>query len=271
MNKKNILIIAFSLFIIVAQAQKYKRVVSLASSLTKNIYLLGAEDILVGCTSYCKIAKGDKAQVVGSSIKVNFEKLYSLKPDLVIATELSSSETINMLKKLKIKYKIFPNPKNFNEICNQFTQLSSLLGKQQQAEKIIKQEKHKLQKLKKQISHNKKIKIFIQLGANPLFAVIPNTFMHDYIDFVGGINIANNVKTGVISKESVLLANPDYIFVTTMGNYGKEEIKAWNKYKTLKAVKNKHVYAIDSDIACTPTPKSFTQTIEIIINYINKT
>jgi ABC-type Fe3+-hydroxamate transport system substrate-binding protein len=246
-------------------AQVAKRIVSLAQSITKNIYLLEAQDKLVGCTSYCKTNKEDNIAVIGSAIKINIEKLYSLKPDLVITTGLTSPETLGMMDKLGIKYKIFESPKDFEGICKQFLEISKLIGKEEKGKKIVEQEKMKLQRLKKQIPAGKKPKIFIELGTKPLFSVIPNTFMHDYITFVGGENIATDVSTGILNREIVLQRNPDVIFVTTMGNIGAQEVKIWKKYSALKAAKNDQIFLIDSDIACTPTPDSYTATVEKMI------
>ena len=255
-----VLAISFSL-----NAQTAKRVIALAPSVTKNIYLLEAQDKLVGCTSYCITKKEDNIQVVGSAIKVNIEKLYALKPDLVITAGLSSPETLGMLKKLGIKYKVFESPVDFEGICTQFSEIAKLIGEEEKAKEVIKREKAKLTLLKKQIPQGKKQKVFIELGAKPLFAVIPNTFMHDYINFIGGENIATDMSTGIISRETVLLKNPDVIFITTMGATGKEETKTWLKYKKLNAATNKKVFALESSMACTPTPTSFTATVEKMV------
>ncbi|NJO92818.1 MAG: ABC transporter substrate-binding protein, partial [Chloroflexia bacterium] len=117
--------------------------------------------------------------------------------------------------KLGIKYKVFESPTNFEGICNQFMEIAKLIGKEEKGKQIIQQEKTKLQELKKRIPKGEKPKIFIELGTKPLFAVIPNTFMHDYITFLGGENVASDVSTGIVSRETILLRNPDVIFVTT--------------------------------------------------------
>ena len=49
-----LLLAGFSVF-----AQDVKRVISLAPSITENIYLVGGKEKLVGCTSYCMLAIND--------------------------------------------------------------------------------------------------------------------------------------------------------------------------------------------------------------------
>ena len=46
------------------------RIVSLAPSLTKNVYFLEQQHKLVGCTSYCDTAVANGKEVVASAVKV---------------------------------------------------------------------------------------------------------------------------------------------------------------------------------------------------------
>src|SRR5690554_7340835 len=75
------------------------RIVSLAPSLTKSIYYMGAAGQLVGRTSYCFIADADDKEVVASAVSVNIEKVLTLKPDLVLATGITNPETIALLQR----------------------------------------------------------------------------------------------------------------------------------------------------------------------------
>lgn len=231
---------------------------------------MGAQKKLVGCTNYCKINKGDNVKIVANAVQVNMEQLYSLKPDLVLVMGLTSPETLAMLNKLGVKYVKIETPKNFEEICDQYIKIGELLGYEAQAKKIIAQEKAKLNNLKLHIAKFKKksLQIFIELGIKPLFAVIPNTFMHDYIVVVGGTNIATDASTGIISREDVLLKNPDAIFITTMGASEMEEIKAWKSYKQLNAAKNNKIFTLDSDMACSPCPESYIQTVTKMVELL---
>lgn len=254
--------------IVQVTGQNYQRIISLAPSLTKNIYFLNSQDKLIGCTSYCEDAKPDNKEIVASAIQVNIEKVIKLKPDLVIATTITGLETIEKIKKFNIKVETFSSPASFEKICDQFKKLGELTNKKELADKIIHQTKTKVDSLKQVNTWEYPPRIFFQIGAKPLFTVIPNTFMNDLIQFAGGINIAADLTRGSISRESVITRNPDVILIVTMGILGMEEKKKWQGFEQLSATKNKKIFIIDASHACEPTPISFQKALEIIVNLL---
>lgn len=256
------------ILVIFTKAQSYKRIISLAPSLTADIHLLGAQDRLVGVTNYCRLDAKHEVPIIASAVDVNIERIVSQEPDLVIATSLTSAETLEMMKKLGIKVKFFPLPKSFKEINDQFIALGMLLNKGNRAHQIVQKAQDRVEDLVKEIQL-KDCKIFMAIGSNPLFCVIPNTFLDDYISFIGGTNIASDLSNGAISRESVILRNPDMIFIVTMGTIGDEETRIWKSYSHLSAVKSNRVFVIDSEKACSPTPINFVDTLEEIIYKIN--
>ena len=244
------------------------RIVSLAPSLTKNVYFLEQQKKLVGCTSYCDTAVADGKEVVASAVKVNIEKVVSLKPDLVITTTMTNPETLEMLRKFNIKVETFPTAKSFDEICDQTIRLGQIIGAENIARRVVADSKNRIKNLLISTKKGESPKIFFQIGAKPLFTVIPGTFMNDYIVFAGGKNIITSTKTGAITREAVIASNPDVIFVVTMGIVGEEEKNVWESYSTINAAKNKKVFIIDSNDSCTPTPVTFVKTLERVIDLI---
>lgn len=239
------------------------RIVSLSPSLTLNVRYLDEEVHLVGCTSYCQTTRS--IQQVATAIKVNVEKVISVKPDLVIATTLTPPETVAAMKKVGLRVEVFQMPDSYNQICEQFLQLGKMLGKDNVAKKIVADSRDKVQKLTEKKRTG--MKMFIQIGANPLFAVIPNTFMHDFIRFAGAESITAGMTAGSITREAVLKRNPDVIFIVTMGILAEDEKKQWEKFSRLSATLHKKIFIIDSQMACTPTPVTFAQTLEIICTH----
>ncbi|MDR1743755.1 MAG: helical backbone metal receptor [Dysgonamonadaceae bacterium] len=264
MLKKFFLPLFFAL-VFAAQGQTtYKRIVSLAPSLTQSLYFLGAQDLLVGCTNYCEEAKKDNKPVVATAVKLNIEKLLSVKPDLVLALGLSGAEDLETIRKFGIKVEEFQSPKSFDEICEQFINLGKMVGKQADAEKIVSDSRLKINEIKVGRTLKPHYRMFFQIGVNPIFSVLPHTFMNDYITLLNGENIASRLAHGTVGREFVIAGNPDCIFIAAMGVVGDEERKVWLKYRTLSASEKKQVFIVDAKMACQPTPITFVQTIEFL-------
>jgi iron complex transport system substrate-binding protein len=245
------------------------RIVSLAPSITKELESLNMTENIVGATSYCDISKKNKELIVGTATEVNIEKILLLNPDIVIASGLTKQTTINTLKNNGIAVHFIKKLQSFDDICNQAIELGKLVGKANLALSIVSRSKQRVDSMQSLIpSRDNKLKVFFQIGAKPIFTVIPNTFMDDYIIFSGCENLAADLDKGTITRESVLRRNPDIIFIVTMGIVGNEEKKTWEGYAELNAVKSNKIFIIDSNIACTPTVLSFTETLEQVIKKI---
>ena len=115
--------------------------------------------------------------------------------------------------------------------------------------------------IKKNVENMKKPRVFVQVGVTPLVTVKKDSFVNDFIEFAGGINITKDLKNAVYSREKVLEDNPDVIIIVTMGLNGEEEKKAWQRFRALNAVKNGRIYIIDSDAITSPTPFIFADTL----------
>lgn len=270
-SQKNYLILGLSFLLLIPiylHSQNKARYISLAPSLTHDLILLGLQDQLVGITNYCENNPTNSIPIVASAIDVNIELVASLKPDLVVATSLTNPEVQQLLENVTIKLVYFPLPKSFDEINSQFLELGKWVDREEIAAQIIQRESENVEALRKRIPSGERPKIFMEIGIKPLFCVIPNTFLNDYIIFSGGINATEDLNNGMISRESILLRNPDVIILAAMGNVGEEEKQNWMNFGSVNAVKNKKIFIIDPNLACSPAPDHFTQTLELFIKYL---
>lgn len=240
-----------------------KRIISLGPSLTEEMYLLGEEDKLVGCTAYC-LPKTSKERVA-TIIDVNLEKAVSLKPDLVLATALTNAKDIERLRSFGIVVEVFGQPRDFDELCSQFLKLADLLGKRSLADELVEEAKLKAEKIEAKIASLDKFKVFVQVGVKPLFSVNKDSFINDLIERAGGINIAKLTEKGFFSREEVLKQNPDTIIITAMGLDERIEKEIWLKYKDLNAVKKNRIFVLDSYKLCSPTPLKFVDALEEVV------
>jgi iron complex transport system substrate-binding protein len=245
------------------------RIVSLAPSITRELVDLGLKDHIVGATSYCDISADNKDLIVGSAITVNIERVLLLKPDMVFASGLTKDKTIHTLKENGVTVYKFGKMTSFDYTCENFIELAKYVNKENVARSIIKKSKEKIDSLIASVPKRiDSLSIFFQVGSKPIFTVIPNTFMNDYITFAGCKNIASDLTKPSINRETVINRNPDIIFIISMGIEGDKEKSIWESYPDLNAAKNKKIFIIDAYKAASPTVKSFTESFEIIMNAI---
>ena len=114
-----------------------------------------------------------------------------------------------------------------------------------------------------------KPKVFVEIGAKPLFTVTRESFINEFIILGGGINIAAEAGSGFYSREKMVAQNPDVIIIVGMGVAAGQEKKLWQKFKTLSAVKNNRIYILGSDKVCSPTPVSFSEVLKEVSSLLH--
>lgn len=245
------------------------RIASLSPYFTHMIYVLNAQENLVGCSSYCITDPQDSIEIVSSVVNVNIEKLAIIKPDVVFTTNLMDPKNIEAIRNLGIKTDTLGKVTSVNTIYEHFLYTGKFVGKQELAQNIVTREKARIDSIRKTIPvKNDSLKVFFQIGANPVFTVLQNTFMNDFITLANCKNIAKSFEHGTITRESVVLSNPDVIFIATMGVVAEEEKKEWEEFKNLNAVKNNKVFIVDAYKSCSPGPVTFTDMFEEIVHLI---
>lgn len=250
-----------------------QRIVSLGPINTENVYALGAGDRLVGNTSYCVRPEAARAKAkIGSVLQVSVEKIISLHPDLVLATALTRPEQIRQLQAVGIRVVRFKRTASFAEICAEFLRLGGVLGLEAQAEAIIAKARGEVAEVEAVVVGRIKPRVFIQVGAMPLFGAVPNSFTHDFIVLAGGINIIADQKTGTTSLEKVIGADPEIIIIGIMGSesgIAAHEKQKWLQIPVIRAVQKQRVHIINPDLICSPSPLTFARTLKLVTGLIH--
>jgi len=268
---------AFFLFVLghtpaLPKAPQPQRIVSVVPHITEELYLLGVQDRIVGVTTYCqRPPEAQNKERVGAVVEVNLEKVLSLQPDLVIASPLTDQKQIQKLRDLGMRVEIFQAPQDFEGLCAGFLEISRLVGREQEAQEIIKQATGALAHIRGKVKGLPRPKVFVQIGEKPLVAAGGDSFIDDFVAFAGGVNIAHEVKTSVYSREEVVKRNPDIILIAKMGIAGEREKGQWATYTTIKAVQTNQIYTVDPYRFCSPTPLSFVETVQELVNLFHGT
>ncbi len=253
-----------------AQQPPAQRIISLGPVLTEELYLLGVEDKLVGCTTYCQRPEAAKLKAkVGNIQEINLEKVVALKPDLVLSTVLTDPRAKEKMRQLGIRVVDIPNARNFDEVCEVFLKLGDLAGKAGEAQAIVARARKDVAALTALWQGKPRLKVFVQVGVEPLVTIGRNAFVDDLITLAGGDNIVREPEYLQYSREKVMVSDPDIIFISSMGFSGEVEKKNWEKFTALKAVRTRQLFVLDEYLLCSPTPVTFVSTLKAMIRHIH--
>ena len=237
-----------------------QRIVSLAPNITEILFRLGLDEEIVGVSIHCNFPEKAKSKVrVGSYISLDFEKITSLRPDLIIATGAGNTrDMVDRLGKLGFhSYVIYP--KNFDDILKSILHIGQVVNRDKEAKQITEEMRKRSQRVIELTKDLPRPKVFIQIADAPIVTVGKGSFADDLIRLAGGENIAGKEKEVYprFGMEEILKRSPEVIVISSMnpkGDYQKI-LQEWNRWKTIPAVKNGWIHLIDSDLIDRPSPR----------------
>jgi iron complex transport system substrate-binding protein len=264
-----VLVICF-LSITLSYPKEYTRIVSLAPSVTKSLYELGAECFVKGITIFCP--KGtEKKEIIGTLLEPNIEKIAYIKPDLIIASKDGNSKVVvNKLQRLGFEVYVMEKSENFKDICINYYNLAQKINKVNEATNIIATANIHIDTLYSKLSKGKILTVFWEIGSNSLYTAGNKSFANDYNAYSNTLNVYRDINKSYfqVSMEDVLNRNPDIIFLVNAGNIPKEELSLWRKSSLLNVVKNNRVFIVDSQDMFTPTPLRFVENLSLLLKII---
>lgn len=245
--------------------KQYNRIVVLDPATVEMIYMLGAEDKIVGVANLERSKvwpeeKVAKLESVGTFMKPSLEKIIALKPDLVIMSALTDDNLNNGLKSNNIEAKRI-QANSIEEIFTNFMEVAKMLGKENEANKIIAEKKAKLEEIKKMSTGNKK-GLFV-MSASPLMVFGNDNLPNDIMKLLNIKNIAENQKgrNPIVTPEFIMKENPD-IIITLLPN--PSQIVATNpQLKNVNAIKNSKFIVVNSSQILRGSPRTIDQIEEI--------
>lgn len=229
---------------------------------TEILFALGLGDRVVGVSDYSDYpAEAAKVTNIGGYDSPNIEKIISLNPDLVLATE-EHEKAVDQLTKYNIPT-VSLNPKSVSEVFDTITLIGKVTGRDVQAAALVADMKSRIAKITTktaQLTDAQKPKVLIVIWHDPLMTVGSGTFHDELIKMAGGVNIAGNLSGyPAISLETVIADNPQ-IIIAGVG-MGEGESLSFDFVKTDKRLSNtdarlnNRVYGANMDIISRPGPR----------------
>jgi iron complex transport system substrate-binding protein len=253
-----------------------QRIVSLAPSNTEILFALGLGDKIVGVTEYCNYPEAAKTKPkVGGFSTVDIEKVVSLRPDLVLATQIHSKTIIPALEKLGLTV-VALTPSSLTGVLDSITLVGKITGQDKQASELIKGLSTRIKSIAdetQKLSPAQRPRVFYVTWHDPLMTTGTGTLSNDVISQAGGQNIASDISGDkTIDLETVINRDPEVIIVSVGMGTGEDlpwqYIKSESRLKNTQALLTDRVYKIDGDLIHRPGPR-IVEALEQMAQFIH--
>lgn len=216
-----------------------EKIVSLAPAQTEIVFALDKGDVLVGRTDYCDYpAAAQKIESIGNYDAPNIEKIVSLSPDLVLATQYLDDNVKSQVEAAGAKVLIF-DPKDIPNTEKTIQTIGKVVGAEDKAESLTKEMETKRQEIiEKAKGATTKPKVFIDLGS--FYSAGPGSQLDALLNDLGAANIAADTgnEWPQMTAEAIIAANPQVYYSLYPS---VEEIKANPGFDQIDAVKNNQI------------------------------
>lgn len=242
------------------KTEQEQRIVSLNATVTEILTELGINGKLVGrdATSVYPQWVKDSVQNFGPPWTVSAEALFSVKPDLVFASnEDLETEKVKILEKAGIKVIVFDKSNNLNDAKKIMKEVSAYT-KDKDYQRLIDEINSDLSKIEN-FEPKPKVLFVYARGTGLMQVAGKGTPMAEIIELAGGENAANEFEEmKPLTPEGLVKSNPDVILMFDSGINslgGSDGLFQIPGMKETNAFKNKAIITMDSSLLSSMGPR----------------
>ena len=245
------------------------RIVSLAPSITEMLYALGLGPRVVGDTTFCTYPAQARAKPkVGTFLQPDYERILSLRPDLVLVIKNPIGVT-QKLRSLGLHAEEVDQDK-VADILASLERIGTLTGKQAEASRLAGSLRAQLDEVHRAAAALPRRGTLFLVGRSTgtlqgMVGAGPGSFIDELLQIAGASNSLAGAPMQYpnVSLEQILTRDPEVIL--DMGDYAHAEgrpgqpeaqiLALWAAYPGLRAVRNHQVKVISSDVLVRPGPR----------------
>jgi iron complex transport system substrate-binding protein len=233
-----------------------QRIVSLAPSVTENLFALGVGARIVGADEFSNYPlDAKKIPRIGRFSALDLERIVALKPDLVIGW--ASGNPAGQIDKLRaLGLTVFlSEPRKISDVASNLRRLAQLTGVSAQGETLASDYERGFAELGQRYAQKTPLTVFYQIWHEPLMTVNREHSINAVLQLCGARNVFDSMATlaPTVSLEAVLRADPQAIVGSGSDGTRPTWLDDWRRWPSLRAVKNQALYDIPPDLMQRPT------------------
>ena len=252
------LAVGLSLGAAAACAEPLPRIVSLSPHITELLFAAGAGERIVGVDDLSDYPPAAAAIAhVGEITALDIEALLKLKPTLIILWESGTPERRKAeLERLNLRLYV-TEQRHLDDIGSSLIEFGRLAGTLPVAEAAARKYQDELQRLRMHYAARPKLSVFYQVWDRPLYTLSGKQVLSEVLNLCGGENIFADLSTlaPAVDREAVLARNPDVIVIGASGADGARQVRDWDRFPALAAVRTHRVFTVDPSLTSRMSPR----------------
>ena len=242
-----------------------RRIICLTEETTETLYLLGAQDRIVGVSGYT--VRPPEARLkpkVSAYINAKFDKIMALEPDLVFAFSDLQADIAAELIRRGVNVMTF-NQRSITEILEMILTVGRIVGGEQKAQSLVLRLQSELNSIRdsaERFAHRPRV--LFEEWYDPLISGI--RWVEELIEIAGGdcifpeLRQHQGAKDRVVNPADVVDRDPEVIIGSWCGRAVKKEmIRQREGWGGISAIKNNHIYEVKSAFILQPGPAALTE------------
>ena len=233
-----------------------QRIISLAPNITETLYLLGAQDRLIGNTTQCSWPEAAKRVLkIGDLLNPNYEVILAARPDLVIASTAGNDRSAVMkLSGMGIPVYVAA-PRSVERILQSVEDIGRITDCAAQGVRLAAQMKNRLAAVERRIAGLPPVRAFFITWFDPLLTPGKTTFETDVLRLAGVISITGDIPQFYprYSLEQLLVKDPDVILTIEHEGDPLPDFGKTPGWRDLRAVRQGRIYFL-SEYLQHPSP-----------------
>jgi iron complex transport system substrate-binding protein len=240
---------------LVRSAEPARRVVSLVPNVTEMLFAVGAGSQVVAISSYDDFPPETKALPrVGALLDPDTERIFSLRPDLVIVYG-SQTELEGRFARVGIRVYSYRHA-GVDNVLRTILDVARLTGHEAEGDRVVRDLRSQLDAIRMRVRTRPRPRTMLVIGrdAGALRGVYTSGgigFLHELLDIAGGDDVFGDIKRESVqpSSETMIVRAPHVIIEVHSGDPPRADVlqrerASWNALASVPAVRDNRVHLL---------------------------
>lgn len=247
------------------QPPRPERIISLIPAVTEALFAIGAGHQVIAVSSFDNYPPEATTRTrVGALLNPDFERILSLKPDLVVLY-VTQNELASRLDRARVPTFAYRHT-GLADISTTIRSLGDRVGRQQEAARVARELEAGLEEVRRATASQARPRVVLVFGreAGTLRSIFVSGgvgFLHDLVETAGGRNAFADVnrESLQVSSETILAHAPEVIIEMRQSTWDQSatarELAVWRTLPALPAVRSNRIHLVADDRLFIPGPR----------------